>query len=90
MVDEIVPEPVGGAHTDFEAASRMVEKAMTVSFGQVAVLSSNERLERRYHKVRRMGDVGFERTSVGTTTGRSTGFSAETNDRSGPVEARDD
>ena len=60
VVDEIVPEPVGGAHTDVDAASRMVERALRLNLDQVADMSPTDRLERRYQKFRRMGDVGLE------------------------------
>lgn len=90
VVDEIVPEPVGGAHTDLEAASRMVEQALRTNLDQVAALSSTERLERRYHKFRRMGDVGLETTPVATAPDRSTGFPAKTEGYMGPVEALGD
>ena len=89
-VDEIVPEPIGGAHTDVEAASRMVEKALRANLDQVAALSPDERLERRYDKFRRMGDVGLGTTSVATATGHSTGFPVETTGRSSQPEAPGD
>ena len=59
VVDEIVPEPLGGAHADIEAASRMVEAALRLNLEQVSNMSNDDRLELRYQKFRRMGDVGL-------------------------------
>src|SRR5258707_2778741 len=55
IIDEIVPEPEGGAHTDPEAAARILDEVldrelMVVSNQQVKVLVSA-----RYEKFRRMG-----------------------------------
>src|SRR3954465_5050074 len=44
IVDEIVPEPVGGAHIDPEAASKLVEEALARSLAEVRALSSETRL----------------------------------------------
>jgi acetyl-CoA carboxylase carboxyl transferase subunit alpha len=87
VVDEIVAEPVGGAHTDLEAASRMVEQARLTNLDQLAALSSTERRERRHHKFRRIGDVGLETAPGATAPDRSTDFRTKTEGRSGPVEA---
>ena len=60
VVDEIVPEPVGGAHTDAAAAAQMLRGPLRASLEQVAALSNAERLERRYQKFRQMGNIGVE------------------------------
>jgi acetyl-CoA carboxylase carboxyl transferase subunit alpha len=60
VVDEIVPEPVGGAHADFKTASRLIEDAIRTNLKHVSGLSQSDRLEQRYQKFRRMGDVGIE------------------------------
>ena len=91
VVDEIVPEPLGGAHADLEAASRMVEQALRINLDQVAALSPEDRLERRYQKFRRMGDVGLDSTpDPPAVADRPTESLAETESGSGPVEAPSD
>ena len=90
VVDEVVPEPVGGAHTDLEAASRLVEQALRVNLDQVAALSPGERLERRYQKFRRMGDVGIEVTPAPRAADPPAESPVETEHRSGPAEAPGD
>jgi acetyl-CoA carboxylase carboxyl transferase subunit alpha len=60
LIDGIVPEPPGGAHNDYEAASALVGQALTAALDEVSLLTVPQRLEARYDKFRRMGDVGVE------------------------------
>jgi len=55
LVDEIVPEPEGGAHLDHEAAARLLEPVLERSLVELLRLPVPELLERRYEKFRRMG-----------------------------------
>lgn len=55
LIDEIVPEPEGGAHTDHDAAAKLLDEALTRSLAEVSKLSPKELLEQRYLKFRRMG-----------------------------------
>jgi acetyl-CoA carboxylase carboxyl transferase subunit alpha len=66
LIDEIVPEPVGGAHTDVESALRSVDGALGRVLTEVRAMSSEERLERRYEKFRAMGRVGADFTEAGS------------------------
>lgn len=58
LVDGIIPEPVGGAHTDHDRASALVDQALHHALTEVAALSVEERLNLRYDKFRRMGEEG--------------------------------
>jgi acetyl-CoA carboxylase carboxyl transferase subunit alpha len=60
VVDEIVAEPVGGAHTDPAAAARMLDTALSRVLGEMRMLDSEARLARRYEKFRNMGRVGVD------------------------------
>jgi acetyl-CoA carboxylase carboxyl transferase subunit alpha len=60
IIDEIVPEPIGGAHTDAAAASLLVDQALRRALGQIAALDRETRLARRYDKFRNMGRLGVE------------------------------
>ena len=90
VVDEIVPEPVGGAHTDIEGAARMVEQALRRHIDEVADMSADDRLERRYMKFRRMGDVGFESVPTEPSPDQPVESSPTETDRAGEVEAARD
>jgi acetyl-CoA carboxylase carboxyl transferase subunit alpha len=58
LVDGIIPEPVGGAHTDHDRASALVDQALHHALTEVAALSVEARLNLRYDKFRRMGEEG--------------------------------
>jgi acetyl-CoA carboxylase carboxyl transferase subunit alpha len=60
IIDEIVPEPIGGAHTDPAAASQLVDLALRRALGEIAALDRETRLARRYDKFRNMGRLGVE------------------------------
>jgi acetyl-CoA carboxylase carboxyl transferase subunit alpha len=62
IIDEIVPEPSGGAHTDPAAAARLVDAALKRALRDVSALDSATRLARRYQKFRNMGRLGVEFT----------------------------
>jgi len=55
IVDEIVPEPAGGAHEDWDAAARLLSESLQKSLTEVESLSTAERASHRYQKFRRMG-----------------------------------
>jgi acetyl-CoA carboxylase carboxyl transferase subunit alpha len=58
LVDGIVPEPTGGAHNNPDAATALVDQALSVSLAEVSALSIEARLEARYQKFRKMGEEG--------------------------------
>ncbi len=60
IIDSVVPEPVGGAHTDPAAAARLVDGALHQALGEVSALDSATRLDKRYEKFRNMGRLGAE------------------------------
>jgi acetyl-CoA carboxylase carboxyl transferase subunit alpha len=60
IIDEIVSEPIGGAHTDPEAAARLVDEALSRALAEVSAMPSDARLERRYEKFRNMGRFGVD------------------------------
>lgn len=55
LVDEIIPEPEGGAHANHEAAAKLLDEAVTRAFARISNLSPQELLNRRYDKFRKMG-----------------------------------
>lgn len=60
IIDELVPEPTGGAHSDPAAAARLLDEAISRALREVSALDSATRLERRYEKFRNMGRLGIE------------------------------
>ena len=55
MIDEIIPEPLGGAHSDWDAASGLVKQAIQRNLTEVGKLHWNDRTHVRYDKFRKMG-----------------------------------
>jgi len=60
IIDEIVPEPIGGDHADADEAARRLDGPLARALAEVAAWSVDERLARRYEKFRRMGRLGVE------------------------------
>lgn len=56
LVDGIVPEPLGGAHYDKEAAYRIVQEHILKAFNEVKDLSTEELVRQRMDKYSRMGE----------------------------------
>jgi acetyl-CoA carboxylase carboxyl transferase subunit alpha len=55
IIDEIISEPEGGAHTDHEASAALLDTVLDRSLRDLLALSPSELLEHRYLKFRRMG-----------------------------------
>ena len=56
VIDEIVKEPLGGAHRDFEKMAQNLKEAVLKEFEKIDKFSIEELLERRYEKFRKMGE----------------------------------
>jgi acetyl-CoA carboxylase carboxyl transferase subunit alpha len=55
LIDEIVPEPEGGAHLNHEAAARLLEPVLRESLRELSAIPAAQLIEERYRKFRRMG-----------------------------------
>jgi acetyl-CoA carboxylase carboxyl transferase subunit alpha len=55
LIDEIVPEPEGGAHYDREGTAKFLDPYLTRALEELSKLSTKELLDQRYEKFRRMG-----------------------------------
>jgi acetyl-CoA carboxylase carboxyl transferase subunit alpha len=55
VVDAVIPEPLGGAHTDPETVCRRVGEALAQALGELERLSVDELLARRYQRFRSLG-----------------------------------
>lgn len=55
IIDEIIPEPPGGAHNDINATIRAVEESITRNLEMICNRDIDSLLEERYQKVRRIG-----------------------------------
>ncbi|MCX7848492.1 MAG: acetyl-CoA carboxylase carboxyltransferase subunit alpha [bacterium] len=55
IVEEIIPEPLGGAHRNHEQAAALVKDAILRHLDQLASLSPDQLREQRYQKYRAVG-----------------------------------
>jgi acetyl-CoA carboxylase carboxyl transferase subunit alpha len=63
IIDDIVPEPEGGAHLDHEASAALLGTVLDESLKELSRLAIPELLDRRYRKFRRMGQF-FETARI--------------------------
>ena len=59
VVDDVIPEPIGGAHADAAAAAALLAPALRKALDEVAALAPDARRDLRYEKFRQMGDIGI-------------------------------
>ena len=56
LIDEVIGEPPGGAHEDTDAAARLLSESLVRTLETLAGLGSDQLIEQRYSKFRRMGN----------------------------------
>ena len=56
LVDEVIPEPTGGAHHDHQATAASLKAALLKQIAELEALTEEEMLERRYQKFRQAGE----------------------------------
>src|SRR5215813_5190238 len=55
LVDEVVPEPLGGAHTDSDKTAEALRNCLLAHLEQLLAISPADRLKQRYEKFRAYG-----------------------------------
>ena len=60
IVDKIIPEPEGGAHNDYDQAARYLDSALSERLAEAVSQSQEDRLSRRYSKLRGFGRWGTD------------------------------
>ena len=58
IIDEVIPEPLGGAHTDSERMGQTLKETIKKNLQELNALKKEELLELRYKKFRGMGVIG--------------------------------
>ena len=58
IIDEIVPEPIGGAHTNLDESAALLDGPLANALAMVSTPDVDARLARRYEKFREMGKLG--------------------------------
>lgn len=57
IVDEVIKEPTGGAHCDYEVMGAELKKSILKNLKELSKLSAKDLREQRYNKYRQMGVV---------------------------------
>lgn len=60
IIDDVIPEPSGGAHTDHDAAAALVDQSLQKHLGEMKQLSPDELVKARYDKFRTMAQYFTE------------------------------
>ena len=56
LIDEIIPEPPGGAQENVDAAAELLKAGLRKGLSELVRLTSNEIVQQRYTKFRKMGN----------------------------------
>ncbi len=67
VIDEIIPEPLGAAHRDHRQAANFLKASLTRAIRQLSAIPTDQLLERRYDKFRKIG-VFEESAGEGVST----------------------
>jgi acetyl-CoA carboxylase carboxyl transferase subunit alpha len=62
LVDDVIPEPLGGAHAKPEEMAETLKQYLLKSFAELNKLEAEERIDQRIEKFSKMGF--FEETST--------------------------
>ena len=63
VIDEIIREPLGGAHRHHKRMAILLKKALRKNLQSVSQLVPEALTKKRYEKFRKLGDIGFETSS---------------------------
>ncbi len=55
LVDDVIPEPPGGAHENYDEAARFLQERLVRTLDELSLLSTNDLIQTRYAKFRKMG-----------------------------------
>jgi acetyl-CoA carboxylase carboxyl transferase subunit alpha len=64
LVDELIPEPLGGAHHNDRLTADNLKVVLLKNLAELHMLPVDELLERRYQKFRKIGKYGFASASL--------------------------
>jgi len=68
-VDQIISEPDGGAHRDYDSVAANLGSALRRALQEISKIPTGELLEKRYRKFRRLGT--FSECKTATASARS-------------------
>ena len=60
LIDEIIEEPLGGAHRDVDLAAENLKKVLLNNLETLDTVTTSELLDNRYHRLRQYGVENFQ------------------------------
>jgi len=63
LIDEVIPEPLGGAHRDHETAIAILKKTVLKHLQELTRIPVDQLLAERYEKFRKVGEYGIAAAS---------------------------
>ena len=57
IIDDVIAEPPGGAHRDYERSAKLIKETVLREIEELQKLSNDELLDLRYTKFRKMGQI---------------------------------
>ncbi|MFM9277726.1 acetyl-CoA carboxylase carboxyltransferase subunit alpha [Paenibacillus jiagnxiensis] len=67
VIEDIIPEPRGGAHRDYEQTAQAIKSALEVHLQQLSGMNPDELKEDRYRKFRKIGEFTFAQDQTPST-----------------------
>ncbi|MPV85376.1 acetyl-CoA carboxylase carboxyltransferase subunit alpha [Ostreibacterium oceani] len=55
LIDDIIPEPLGGAHRDIDETAAAIKKTITSALADISAMDTDSMLEKRYTRIRQFG-----------------------------------
>jgi acetyl-CoA carboxylase carboxyl transferase subunit alpha len=78
LIDDVIKEPMGGAHRDPAAAARAVQEWIVESIRELKPFKPDTLVQRRFEKLRRIGAVAWSPSEFETSDGSVDEAEAET------------
>ncbi len=85
LVDDVVPEPLGGAHKDFDATAQGLKQRVVRALGELTALSRDDLLDARFARYRAIG--AFRELTASEDLNEAHAETAEAEDAAGSADA---
>ncbi len=79
LIDDIIPEPLGGAHRDPKSAAANLEHYLAETLSELKRISTRKLLDSRYEKLRHIASFFKHESKKGKTNGNGNGKAIEIN-----------
>ena len=55
LIDQVIEEPLGGAHRDYDEMAARIKKALVANLSELSSISTHQLLKQRYRKIMNYG-----------------------------------